>query len=149
MTDRLDRLPEVADLVGRVPDADLRDCAHLLAITVLSIVDIDEQVRGVLTDALADARRRGTVAVDLRLAVGDVRNRCEHQAFAASRRADGHARDRAFRAARTAHCITFVIGAEGAADRTIRDNLREAVYEAAVATRGTAAVVGVLSRHAA
>ncbi|GAA3689713.1 hypothetical protein [Gordonia hankookensis] len=149
MSGRVTRLPEdVAELVDRVPDSDLAPCMYFLAITVLSGVDVADSAE--LATALTELRERGSVSAGHRLEVGSRLAQLEQRAFIAGRRGDDEARDRAFFQARAVNCLVHVVGAGSGAviAREPRDRLREAAYEAAIAFRGTPAVVSVLNRYA-
>ncbi|AZG44025.1 hypothetical protein [Gordonia insulae] len=147
MSHRITRLPgNVAELVDRVPDPDIAACTYFLAITVTSAVDIGDHPE--LSTALSELRERGVVAPSHRLQVGSLLAQQEQRAFAAARRGDHDAHERAFFRARALNCVVHAVGAGSSTPRPPRDTLREAAYEAAIACRGPAAVESVLIRYA-
>ncbi|MDY6810830.1 hypothetical protein GIY30_14205 [Gordonia sp. HNM0687] len=146
MSHRIDRVDaELADLVERVGDDDLTPCLYFLAITVMSAVDAGDDTE--VTAALTELRERGSVAPSARLQVNSLLSQYEQRAFAARRRGDHAARERAFFQARAINCVAHVIGADRGG-RPARDRLRDAAYEGAVACRGPVAVRSVLTRYA-
>jgi hypothetical protein len=136
----------VGELIDRVPDPEIAACAYLLTISAISAVDLGDEPE--LSDALTALREQGRVTASARLHVATMLSQREHQSFAAARRGDEGARDRYFFQARAVNCLALATGAVGA--RTDgREMLREVAYEAAVAMRGGAGVVGVLTQYSA
>lgn len=146
MSHRVDRLDAgLADLVDRVGADDLSPCLYSLAITVMSAVDTGDDTE--VTAALTEFKERGSVAPSGALQINSLLSQYEQRAFAARRRGDQAARERAFFQARALNCVAHVIGADRGGRRA-RDRLRDATYEGAVACRGPAAVRSVLIRYA-
>ncbi|GAC69003.1 hypothetical protein [Gordonia soli] len=148
MTHRIESLSyELAGLVDRVPDPDIDACVYLLTISAMTATGLGDDPD--LTRALTALREHGRVSGSTRLEMATAVTQAEHRAFAAARRGDEPARDRAFFQARALSCLAYAIGATtGGASLDRRDVVREVAYEATVALRGESGVVGVVTQYA-
>lgn len=150
MTARITRVGGgVADLIDRIPDADLSACLYFLAIGVLSAVEMERVPE--VSAALDEFRERGSVSASMRLEVAAVLADREQRGFRAAQHGDLDARDRAFFQARMLSCVAGVVGVGPGLNPStpFRERLHEAAYEAVVALRGTEGVTAVLGRFSA